>query len=491
MSFRRLVTATAFLAVFTMALRVSTDSDTWWHLRAGAWMIEHRQILSFDPFSLTRMGSPWIYPGWLAQIVMAGLYRWLGFAGLNLLTASMVTLAFVFLGRTLEGPDLWRAAVLLLAAVTSAVYWSARPQILSFALTGGFIWILERWRQGDRNGCWALPPTMALWVNLHGGFAIGFLLIGLYGLGEGIEYLLPVVLGTARVGERWRACRQQMLTLTGTAAVTVAAVGLNPHGPVMLLYPFKTVSIGVLRDYIQEWQSPNFHNLEVQPFLWLLFLTALALALSPRRPHPTELLSVFAFAYLGFLAGRNIALFALVAAPVLARHGYPALTPLLTRFGPGRPVPARLARSVNSALFALLVLAAALKAVVPLSNAENEAILSQRLPSAAVRWIETIRPPGPLFNSYNWGGYVVWSLYPDYPSFVDGRTDLFNQELLTDYLTAWRAAPGWEAVLDRWGIRLALLEVDAPLVITLQASGWEPAYQDDQAVVLVRSSVDE
>ncbi len=484
MSFRRLVVAMTFLALFTMALRVSTDSDTWWHLRAGSWMIEHRQALSHDPFSLTRMGSPWIYPGWLAQVAMAGLHGWLGFAGLNLLTAAMVTLAFAFLWRTLEGPGLWRAAVVVLAAATSAVYWSARPQILSFALTGAFLLILERWRRGQA-GWWCLPPLMALWTNLHGGFVIGLLLIAVYWLGEGIEMLLPAVLGRAGLKAQWESHRRQLAALSGALVLSAAAVGINPNGPMMLLYPFRTVSIGVLRDYIQEWQSPDFHQLEVQPFLWLLFGTTLALMYSRRRPHAAELLSLFAFAYLGFLAGRNIALFALAAAPVLARHGYPALAPIVSRIGTGRQVPARLARWLNLVLLVLLMLGAVVKAAVPLSNSQNAAILAERTPIAAIEWIRTHRPSGPLFNSYNWGGLVVWSLYPDYPSFVDGRTDLFDQELLTDYLTAWRAAPGWEAVLDRWGIRLALLEPEAPLVLALRSADWEVAYQDEQAVILL------
>lgn len=490
MTFRRLVVVLTFQGLFTMALRVSTDSDTWWHLRAGMWMLEHRQILAFDPFSLTRIGSPWVYPGWLAQVAMAGLYGWLGYAGLNLLTAAAVTLAFAFLWRTLEGPDLWRAAVVLLAAATSAVYWSARPQILSFALTAAFLWILEWWRRQEGKGLWALPPLMALWANLHGGFAIGLMLIGLYWLAEAVELVIPAAVVSARLPAQWRARRGRMAALTAAAVLSAAAVALNPAGPTMLLYPFKTVSIGVLRDYIQEWQSPNFHRLEVQPFLWMLSGAVLALAFSRRSPQAAEVLNLLAFAYLSFVAGRNIALFALAAAPLVARHGRAALAPIAARIGPGRQVPERIARKLNLGLLALVIVGAAAKAAVPLSNFQNEEILARQAPMAAVAWIQSHRPEGPLFNSYNWGGLIVWTLYPDYPSFVDGRTDLFDQDLLTEYLTAWRAAPGWQNVLERWGIRLALLEPGAPLALALQCAGWEVAYQDDQAVILMRSGGD-
>ena len=276
------------------------------------------------------------------------------------------------------------------------------------------------------------------------------------------------------------------MALALAAAVSAAAVSLNPHGPVMLLYPFRTVSIGVLQDYIQEWQSPNFHHLEVQPFLWMLFLTIAALAFSRRRRGTTEVLGVVAFAYLSLLAGRNIALFALFTGPVLARHGHSALEPVIARFGRGPQIPERIARVLNLVILALLLVAAAAKVSIPLTPMTNEQALEGQVPVAAVEWIRQHHPAGPLFNSYNWGGYVLWALYPDYPSFVDGRTDLFDDEILTDYLDAWRADADWGAVIDRWGLRLALLEPDAPLVGALEDAGWVQLYADGQAVVLGR-----
>jgi hypothetical protein len=97
LKFERLVAAIAFVGVAAMAVRVSADGDTFWHLRAGEWIVEHRQALDADPFSLTRNGQPWEYPGWLAEVVLYGAYEVLGYAGLNLLTAGSVVLAFALL----------------------------------------------------------------------------------------------------------------------------------------------------------------------------------------------------------------------------------------------------------------------------------------------------------------------------------------------------------------------------------------------------------
>jgi hypothetical protein len=117
-------------------------------------------------------------PGWLAEVVMLGFYRLGGLQGLTLFTAILVAAALVFLWRLLEGALLLRAAVLLLAAATSAVYWAARPHVATFTLAAFFLWALERRRTGTHpRTIWLLPLGMALWTNAHGGFIAGFVLI--------------------------------------------------------------------------------------------------------------------------------------------------------------------------------------------------------------------------------------------------------------------------------------------------------------------------
>lgn len=489
MRFERLVTLVTFLAVLTAAVRVSTDTDTWWHLRSGATIVDQRQIIRTDPFSLTRQGQAWVYPGWIAQLTIYAVYTALGFAGLNMLTAVMVTLAFACVWKAVEAPGLLKAFVILLAATTSAVYWSARPQIFSFALAGVFIWVLEQGERGKRRYLLALPPLMALWANVHGGFAIGFLLLFAYGVGACTAWALPIILRIAG-GEGQSEPdfqRKWISSLIATGLLCAVAVTINPHGPAMLRYPFRTLSIGVLRDYIQEWQSPNFHALEVQPFLWMLILTMVIFAISPRRPLPRELVLVGGFASMSLIARRNIALFALATTPSLIRHGDEILRGLPHPSARRKQLPERVARLVNLVLFTALLVAASVKILLPLSEDFNRKALEANLPVQAVAYIREERPAGPLFNSYNWGGYVLWMLYPDYLSFVDGRTDLFDDEILEEYLAAWRADSNWQQIVDRWGINLALLEVDAPLAKAMEEHGWAALFRSEMAVVLARS----
>ncbi len=193
MSTRRLVILLTFLAVFAMAARVSIDNDTWWHMRIGQWMVEHHAFMLKDVFSFTRHGVPWYYPGWLIEVPLYWIYQLSGPAGLNLLTAAIVSLALFFVWLTLNGGVFLKAFTLVLAAAVSAVYWAARPYLLTFLLAAVFLWVLEGWRwrpaRTTERRLWLLPVLMVVWVNSHGGFFVGFILIGIYLAGELVSWL--------------------------------------------------------------------------------------------------------------------------------------------------------------------------------------------------------------------------------------------------------------------------------------------------------------
>ena len=511
---RRLATAILFLGLFAMAIRVSMGADTWWHLRAGQWMVANRALLSVDVFSYPFGGTQWINHSWLSQIPLFLAWDAFEYAGLNLMVALVVVATFVVVYRTCPGGSYLRAFVVLLAAATSSVYWSARPHLASLLLAAIFSFVLYQFRRTDKNHLWWLPLLMLLWVNLHGGFAIGFILLLTTLLGEvlrfGTALVMPaptpaadkesvpsrtdrwlLALGQslhipARAHEEWR--RSAWLVSIGLACALL--VSLNPYGPRMLLYPFETVSIGVLQDFIQEWQSPNFHIASNQLFLLMVFSTLAAVGFSRRRLDVTDFLVFSVFAYLGFLAGRNIAIFAVVAAPVLAAHLDNLVDRLQTNFPALRielAAPTPLQARLNWVLLSLVILAVGVKIFSPLTNTTNEAVVADFHPVEAVAHLRETSPTGKLFNSYNWGGYLIWSLYPDMPVFIDGRTDLYADEFLRAYLDTAFARPGWQATLEQYEIDIVLIETDSNLAGVLSAaSDWRVDYADKIATIFLR-----
>ena len=498
-----------------MAARISVDTDTWWHLRTGAWILEHGEIPQTDPFSYTRFGQDWRIPGWLVQVPMAWMYRAGGPGLLNLWVAGMVTLAFWLVYRAMDGGVFTKAFILILGAAAAGVYWAARPYMVTFVLAAAFLSILEDWRRGEADRLWWLPVLMLVWANSHGGFAVGFILWGVYLVGRLGEW------ANGRMGEEtngrmgeWAEGRRgdgAQGALVGrpeigsasenrpfahppirpflyVGAVMLVAVALNPAGPRLLLYPFETVQIEALQDFIQEWQSPNFHERQVWPFAAQIFLLFGAAGIS-RKPLITEhFLLITAFGFLSLLAGRNIAIFSLAATVVLARLAGPVVDEVGERLGVRLNVdrPARGVRGVvNWTLAVLILLAAGLKAASVYPRAVNEAAFADFLPVGAVEYIRENEPDGRLFNAYNWGAYLLWAL-PEYPVFVDGRTDLYDDEVIGEWLRVVRAEPGWEEVLEEWEVGFVLIEPGYPIATSLESAGWNKAFEDETAVVLVK-----
>jgi hypothetical protein len=336
---------------------------------------------------------------------------------------------------------------------------------------------------------WVLPVGLALWANLHGGFVIGLLLIGIHLAGEVLEGVADRLGKGEAWGAIWAQRKRSLLTLASVLAVSAVAVSLNPYGPRLLGYPLQTLSIGTLQTSINEWQSPDFHSVDSLPFLVLLLGAMLMLAISPRPKAGREIVLFATLAGLGLVARRNIALFALGVAPLLAQHAWAILASLeLGRRFESKPVRAGVARVVNLIVLALLVVAAAGKMIEPLSTARNQQALQEQQPLGALAALKAAQLPGPLFNSYTWGGYLIWDVWPAYLTFVDGRTDLFADGVLTEYLTVWNAGDGWEQILRAYGIRLALIEPEAPLADELMSAGWVLVYSDQQAVLFAAPS---
>jgi hypothetical protein len=483
----RLVVAIAFISLLAMAVRTPTDTDMWWHLRTGRTIVETRALPRTDAFSHTRQGEPVINYSWLAQVALYGAYAVGSFPALAILVAVLVVTAFVFVWKQMEGGPYLRAFIVVLAAVTSSLVWAARPQMFTFVLTAvvGYVVYLYKWRQVDR--LWLLPLIFILWANLHAGFAIGFILLACAIAGEVINHALRFEGSEVLSWRRWG----KLVALT---ALSYALIVVHPNTTEMYTYALRTVNIGVLRDFIQEWLPPDFHQLFIQPFIWLLLATLAAVGWSGRRLDGGDFALVAGFTYSALLAARNIAPFALVCAPVLARHARPALERWRERVGwagtwqaVSRPGLAWL----NVNILAVVIALATLWIVASVLPATQQKAERERLPVEAVNWIESHRPAGLMFNSYNWGGYLIWRLWPDYKVYVDGRTDLYDDAFLRDYLKAANARTGFEVVLERNDVDWVIVEAGSALDAALsREADWTNDYRDEMAVIYTRKQLE-
>ncbi len=493
MSIRKLVKIIIFLSIFAMAMRVSFDTDTWWHIKTGEYILENLEIPQTDIFSLTRFGESWrgASTGWVMQTSLFLIYSNFGYAGINIFTALMITFAFFILYKTMSGGVFLKGFILIFAVVVSSTFWAARPYLMTFVLSALTILILEDFRWGRKDRLWILPVIMVLWVNSHGGFVYGMILWGLYGIAEGIHWIGRAKAIKNIFSKEWllNGIKGKVGKLLLIGMLMIIAISINPAGPKMLLYPFETVSITALQDYIQEWQSPNFHSIYAQPFAWMIISLLGIIGISKEKLVLSDFILLGTFTYMGLLAGRNIAHFALISVPIFSRHAAPLTEKLGNKInfhGLSNATPKKLFGVFN--LFILLIVSSLviLKMAVVLPSKVNQAHIEEFLPINAINYLKGNPLQGKMLNTYNWGGYQIWEL-PDYPVFVDARTDLYGDEILHEWISIVRADQGWEEKIEKWEIDIVFIESDMYLARELDTEIWDIVYQDDQAVIFTRN----
>ncbi|MGH9509537.1 MAG: hypothetical protein ACRD2M_06355, partial [Terriglobales bacterium] len=416
----------------------------------------------------------------------------------------IITAAFAIAYRRCAGKPFVAGLAVLLGAWSTWPVWGVQPQMITMLLVSVFLLLLGKYAaEGGRatRYLWWLPPLMVLWVNLHGGFLLGPALILLVAAGLVLDDLVE----SEGLSDEWGRMRplraegvvntlaasfRRVRPLLAVAVLCTLAIALNPHGTRMYSYPFETLRSTVMAENLRDWLSPNFHRPSMIPFALLMFATAAALALSPKRPKPSEVLLASVAGLAALRSGRNIPIFALVAIPLLAEHAWLWLKE--RPWGQWLAAPER-EPGRGPAVFHMALLAAVLvmgcwwygvAAVLRQRNSEAKVF-----PRAAVEYLRSERPPQPLFHRYDWGGYLLWYLHPEYHSYIDGRADLHGDAFMEEYFRTYRGRSRWQETLDRWNVQSALVEPEAPIASLLrQDPAWEKVYEDKQAVVFVKKS---
>ena len=470
---RRVFVWAFLLSLFSLAvLQCSNiDWDFWWHMKAGQYIIESRSIPHIDPFSFTRVGDEWIAHEWLSEVIMYSVFHSGGWIGLFLLFGTTITAALGICYKRCEGKPFLAALAVFLVAAASSPLFGFRPQMFTLLFASLFIAILDGYTyRGQRFVIWLLPLLMLFWVNLHAGFALGPALILLF-------VAMAVLDGK----------RENVGPLILIFAVCVAVIPLNPNGFRMFSYPFETLSASSMQNFIQEWLSPDFHQLRFLPLAVLMIATFSAMALSPTRPRPGELFALSALTFAALRSGRHIPIFAIFAAPLFAKYFAQWL-----RAQTNSPITLRSATATVPKIIltlAILFLPAFLivKRIAHF-NSNVATYEAQKFPVAAVDFIERTGIAGPIFNDYNWGGYLIWKLYPERKVFIDGRADVYGDNFIFNYVRTYGGERGWRDELDRFGIKIVLIQPSSALTTLLREDkGWRTVFEDQEAVVFARN----
>ena len=466
------------LLLFAMASRVAIDPDMWWQLRLGQQTIEKGEFVSADSFSHTQTGRARLNHSALAQALMYACWRLGGHLGMTLFTASLAVGALHFVCRAGCGRIYMQGFVLVLGAACAAAFWSPRPQMFTFLGAAIMLFMLRRLQQRGDMPLWPLPLLMWAWANLHGGFIIGYLFIGGFLLGEGLKRRF----GAGDGGLSTPALRR----LCGYTLLSFMLLPINLLGLSIYATPFDTLTIPGLRSAIQEWQPLDFSRPSAMPFIALLALLVISALASRRSFDLSAAILAGGTLAMALISARHLSLFAIAAVPMITTQ----LDAVLARRGwrlPRRNVETAGRVALNLALIGL-VAAGTMAQIRHVSSAATlERALALNYPVSALRYLEATPAPGKLFNSYKWGGYLMFHA-PDLPVFIDGRTDLYR-DFLGEYVGAASGGPQWRSIFARHDIGSALIERDSLLAARLAAADdWQLAYQDAVASVFLRET---
>jgi hypothetical protein len=474
------------------------DGDTGWHIRTGEWILSNHRVPANDLFSYTKPGQPWVAWEWLSEVVFAWLNAHGGLASVLLMSILLIAVTFALLFGLARRKSSPVAAflVLPLAIATSSVHWLARPHLFSLLFLVLFYGVLERVRQGESRifGVpWLalLPVATILWANLHAGFFIGIILIGCFSAGEVLKLVLAAD-NSSLIAERARA-----KAYFATAMACLVASLLNPYSYHLHQHVLRYVADPYQSQHIVEFLSLSFHHPVALFFECLLALGLAAALWNIARGSYTEAVLIVVWGHAALLAARNLPLFAIVATPIVAaaldqflgclpglqvapwlRRGAARFLTMLRDAGQMDAVP----RWHLASAAAILILAALLYAPAPPSvlRAEYDPAV---YPAAALAVLERDRS-GRIFTTAEWGGYLIYQLYPRVRVFIDGRSDFYGGDFGQKYIDVIRAKYGWRKTLREAGVETILLPPSAELCGALkEARDWRLAYDDGVALV--------
>ena len=456
--------AGVYLLLLVLGSSLLGDSDTFWHIAAGKWILDQHAFPSVDIYSFTKTGAPWISTSWLAQVLYAGSYDLAGWTGPVVLAAVSIAAAFALLAYILSRRIPWAYAIVvtLAALLLSTSHLLARPHVL--ALPVMVAWVNGLVSASDRREApsfWLLP-LIGLWANLHGGFVFGLALVAPFAFDAWWNAQAPQ---RRPLALRWIAF--------GVCAL--AACCATPYGWGSIVASRRILELGDLLHVISEWTPVDFGRFS--PLEGCVFGLIAAALYCGVRLSPPRILLVLGLLYMALSHVRNVEIFALLMPLVV-------LTPLASQFGlqEGRPLTASFPIASAATLVALVGAATwAIAANHHFSPPANQS------PVAAVDVLKQ-QNARHVLNDFSFGGYLISR---NVPVFIDGRAELYGEPFGMAFLLAIQLQNVnlFLDLLEKYDIDAVLLPPSTPAASLLdRLGGWQRVYSDDNAVLHVRAA---
>lgn len=409
-----------------------SETDVWWHIRTGEWIMQHHQLPHTDPFSYTGMGKPWIAYSWPFEIAIYEIVKYWDLLGI-VATATLLwmgmTLAAFWLIRRFQPPFWISAALALIGSIVVPRVTSARPgplTVIFFCLVLGLL--IDAHRQGSVRRLWLVPVLVWMWANVHVQFVYGLFVIGLFCIVPLFDRVLSLVGVPVDRQTRYLPAKWMWATLAFSIALTFA----NPYGAGVYRVLWEFIQQPKLYQFIRETRAMAF-DLKVH-FVVLAVCLAAAVALGRIRSlKPLWAVMFLWAAFSGFHAERDMWLTTVISLCILAQYAAEV-----------EPNAAPVQRRVWLAALACVLLFFIARFKTAPSNPQLQSLVASELPLGAVAYIHVHHLQGPIFNNFDWGGFLIYAL-PDMPVAIDGRTNVHGQAEIARSLQTWNAwGMDWE-----------------------------------------------
>ncbi len=470
---------TAVAALEPFQLLSLANADTWWHLSTGFWMMQNHAVPRTGLFSQCS-SLPWVATNWGYEILLAGAYDVIGLGALPVVSMTLlVALAItVFLLARGSAHNFWPAVSLSASAQYAIARPQSQPVYFSMILFAAELALLLKSR---RTGCYrpllGVPLLLVVWANLHITFVYGIVALALLLAAVSIETLCR------RSGVTFFEGYVPTLRLPALAALALGSAVAGTCSP--YCYHLYALALKNARstayDYVADLHGITFRR----PQDYMLLLLAMAAFFVLGRSRYRDLFQVFLLigsSLISFAVQRDRWVIALVAVALIAN----ALTKDISQFGQLNHRTWLRSRTATAGLVLIVIAVSAIH--IPFSREILMRSITNTFPVHASDYIRQNHLPQPLFNEYQWGGFLTWYL-PEYPVTIDARTDLYGDDLNLEYFKLINGYVPLESDARFARARTILLKRRSGLADTIRMlPRFTLVYSDDLAMVFERNN---
>ncbi|MCY3802173.1 MAG: hypothetical protein OXG46_11420 [Chloroflexi bacterium] len=455
---------------FGISLGHPLDADLWIHLNTGRYLADYGRLPIPDPFTFGAEGASWIPHEWLSEWIIYQLVNAVGVGTTQVAFALLFAATWFTVARTLAacGARIWvQAATVVVGAVAAGAFSGIRPMQFGLFFLALTVCILIRHRRSGTRAVWLLPVAFLVWANVHGSFPIGF--------GAALAVVADSIWNRVGLPSFGGESRASLRALVSSLVLSAAAIALNPSGPALWAHPFWQL-VTPARQFNSDWNPPEPFSQSWWGLAILIAAAITAAAWGRFRITPVMAAAVIVLLALSATARKTMA-FSSVVVPALLEG------PLAAIGQPRWQPPVSAGRTAAMLLF---VVSIALGTWLSPRSLDGPYVTP--MPNAARDYLEA-RSPARVWNTYHWGGFLTWTLWPESHVFIDGRYDPFADRALPDYVQIVGLGPEWRELLAEGALDAIVIRSDSALARALTSEpGWTVGYHDAVATVFLPST---